>query len=108
MRLHFSELLSLISVIQLTIRRQQSESPIVVIISTLQQKKMIEKMTTSGTIRLLAAIRKQAVRDQKVYGKRTKMQKGDYISNKCYESAAHYLDVEVPVIREVLGECFKD
>ena len=69
---------------------------------------MIERMTTKGTIRLLAAIRRQAIRDKKIYGRHKKKLKGDYISNKCFESAEHYLDVEVPVIREVLGECFKE
>ena len=69
---------------------------------------MIEKMTTSGTIRLLAAIRMQAVRDKKRFGKKVSRSSIDRISNKCYESATYYLDEELPVIREVLGECFKE
>ena len=83
-------------------------SALLAVISLTTKYKMIEKMTTKGTIRLLAAIRRQAVRDKKTYGRQKKKQKGDYISNKCFESAEYYLDVEVPVIREVLGECFKD
>ncbi len=69
---------------------------------------MIERMTTSGAIRLLAAIRRQAVRDKKNYGKRVLRGSIDRISNKCYESATYYLDEELPVIREVLGECFRE
>lgn len=84
-------------------------SALLAVISLTTKYKMIEKMTTKGTIRLLAAIRKQALMDVKRYGRqKRKSYKGDYVSTPCLESAEYYLDKELPVIREVLGECFKD
>ncbi len=83
-------------------------SALLAVTSLTTKYKMIEKMTTSGTIRLLSAIRKQAVRDKKFYGKKVSRGSIDRISNNCYESAMYYLDQELPVIREVLGECFKE
>lgn len=50
----------------------------------------------------------QAVRDKKRFDKKVSRSSIDRISNKCYESATYYLDEELPVIREVLGECFKE
>lgn len=84
------------------------QSALLAVTSLTTKYKMIEKMTTSGTIRLLSAIRKQAVRDRKYYGKSRLSNSGDYVSSKCLASAEYYLDVELPVIREVLGECFKE
>jgi hypothetical protein len=70
---------------------------------------MIDRLTKKGTIRLLAAIRRQALMDVRRYGRKSNdSHKGNYVSTPCLESAEYYLDVELPVIREVLGECFKD
>lgn len=63
---------------------------------------MIKHLSTKATIKLLAAVRRQAIKDRKRYGKNPE------VSRPCYESAVFYLENEVPVIREILGECFKD
>ena len=75
---------------------------------------MIEQLNRKGTLRLIFAIRKQAERDIRLYNKETaktsrKRRKGScFISSGSYKSAVNYLDVEFPVIREILGECFKE
>lgn len=54
-------------------------------------------------------MRQQAERDVKCYGKKKASKAGSaFISQNSYETARYYLDVELPVIREVLGESFKD
>ena len=67
---------------------------------------MVERLSTRGTLRLLVAIRRQASKDIKDYGKKCN-KRGDYVSESCYENAVHYIDVELPVIREVISESFK-
>jgi len=73
-------------------------------------KLMIKKLDTRGTIRLLAAIKEQAESDARNYGtKAAKNSRGSsYIGKHCYMSARKYLDEELPVIREVLGESFRE
>ena len=70
---------------------------------------MIEHLNKKGTLRLIFAMRQQAERDVKCYGKKKASKAGSaFISQNSYETARYYLDVELPVIREVLGESFKD
>ena len=69
---------------------------------------MIERMSTKGTIRLLSAMKRLAISDKKRYGRKSTSKGGDYININCYESAVYFLDEQLPVIREVLGESFKD
>ena len=67
---------------------------------------MIERMTTKGTLMLLVAIKRQAKSDIKRFGKDIKTR--DRITSKCYQSAVNYINVELPAIREVLGDSFKE
>ena len=71
---------------------------------------MIERLNKKGTLFLLRAIRKQAESDVKRYGtKSAKSSRGSsYIGKKTYESALNYLNVELPAIKEVLSESFKE
>lgn len=68
---------------------------------------MIEQLNRKGTVRLIVAIHNQAKRDIKLYGKKRR-RGSDYISFPCYSSALNYLDVEFPVVREILTESFKE
>ena len=71
---------------------------------------MIERLNKKGTLFLLRAIRKQADSDVKRYD--TKSAKGgrgsSYRGKQTYESALNYLNVELPAIKEVLSESFKE
>ena len=71
---------------------------------------MIERLNKKGTLFLLRAIRKQAESDIKRYGtKSAKSARGSsYIGKQTYESALNYLNVELPAIKEVLSESFKE
>ena len=71
---------------------------------------MIEWLNKKGTLFLLRAIRKQAESDVKRYGtKSAKSSRGSsYIGKQTYESALNYLNVELPAIKEVLSESFKE
>lgn len=71
---------------------------------------MIERLNKKGTLFLLRAIQKQAESDVKRYGtKAAKSLSGSYyIGKKTYESALNYLNVELPAIKEVLSESFKE
>lgn len=71
---------------------------------------MIERLNKKGTLFLLRAIRKQAESDVKRYGtKSAKSSRGSsYIGKQIYESALNYLNVELPAIKEVLSESFKE
>lgn len=71
---------------------------------------MIERLNKKGTLFLLRAIRKQAESDVKRYGtKSAKSSRGSYyIGKQTYESALNYLNVELPAIKEVLSESFKE
>lgn len=60
---------------------------------------MIERLEKKATIRLLAAICKLAESDVRAYAGRNR---------RLYESAVRYLTEELPVIREVLAEIFKE
>lgn len=68
---------------------------------------MIEILNKPGTLKLIVAMKDQAERDIRLYGKRRR-RGSDRVSESCYESAVNYLNVEFPVIREILGECFKE
>lgn len=67
---------------------------------------MIEKLNRKGTVRLLAAMTKLAESDVRQYGK--KAEKVGLQAQRIYESACSYLKNELPAIREVMGECFKE
>lgn len=71
---------------------------------------MIKRLNKKGTLFLLRAIRKQAESDVKRYGtKAAKSSRGSsYIEKQIYESALNYLKVELPTIKEVLSESFKE
>jgi len=69
---------------------------------------MIERMTTKGTIRLLDEMKKQAVSDKKRYDRQTARKGRTYINKNMYDSAVYFLDEQLPVIREILGQSFKD
>ena len=71
---------------------------------------MIERLNKKGTLFLLRAIRKQAESDVKRYGKKAakSLRGSSYIGKKTYESALNYLNVELPAIKEVLSESFKE
>lgn len=71
---------------------------------------MIERLNKKGTLFLLRAIRKQAESDVKRYGtKSAKSLRGSsYIGKQTYESALNYLNEELPAIKEVLSESFKE
>ncbi len=68
---------------------------------------MIKKLDKKATIRLLVAIKIQAERDIKQYEKREQLH-SEYVGKSKYQSACNYLKEELPVVREILGECFRD
>lgn len=55
-------------------------------------------------------MRRQAERDIKCYGsKRFLNTRGsDYVGKRTYESALNYLNVELPAIKEVISDSFKE
>ncbi len=71
---------------------------------------MIERLTKRGTLFLLRAIRQQAESDVKRYGTKAakSSRSSSYIGKQTYESALNYLNVELPTIKEVLNESFKE
>ena len=69
---------------------------------------MIERMTTSGTIRLLEEMKKLAVSDKKRYDRQKNRNGKIYVNKNMYDSAVYILDEQLPVIREILGQSFKD
>lgn len=71
-------------------------------------KPMIQRLNKKATIRLLVAIKSQAETDINLYKTRRPKRGSDYISNRCYASAQNYLEIELPVIREILAESFKE
>ena len=83
-------------------------SALLAVIFSTTKYKTIEKMTTKGTIRLLGEMKRLAISDKKRYGKKATKKGSSYISIKTYESAVFFLDEQLPVIREILGESFKD
>ena len=69
---------------------------------------MIERLDKKATIRLLVAIAYQAKRDKRRFEKkRGKLNGGNYISSKSYESACHYIEEEIPVVQEILSEALR-
>ena len=71
-------------------------------------KMTFEHLDKRGTMRLILAIQNQAARDIRLYGHQKAKSGSDFVSKRCYISALNYMDVELPAIREALGECFKD
>ena len=71
---------------------------------------MIERLNKKGTIRLLVAIKNLAESDVKRYGTHgaASTRGSAYVSSNSYKSARLYLEEELPVIREVLGDSFKE
>ena len=68
---------------------------------------MIERMTTSGTIMLLDEMKKLAVSDKKRYDRQMSRNGKIYVNKNMYDSAVYFLDEQLPVIREILGQSFK-
>lgn len=71
---------------------------------------MIERLDKKATIKLLAAMKFQAESDIRLYSKKAaKRRKGSRYIEKCiYESAVYYLNVELPDIKEVISESFRE
>ena len=71
---------------------------------------MIERLDKKATIKLLAAMKFQAESDIRLYSKKVaKRRKGSrYIGKRIYESAVYYLNVELPDIKEVISESFRE
>lgn len=70
---------------------------------------MINRMDCKGTLRLLVAMRRQAERDIKCYTANVRNTRGsDYVGKRTYESALNYLNVELPAIKEVISDSFKE
>ena len=72
------------------------------------KKMTFERLNKKGTLKLLIAMQNQAKRDIRLYGHQKAKCGSDFVSRRCYISALNYMDVELPAIREALGECFKD
>ena len=63
---------------------------------------MIESLSKRATIRLVVGMKIQAERDLAQYGKPWSSG-GCYVSSKVRDSAAHFLEEDFPVIKEILS-----
>lgn len=71
-----------------------------------RETKMIEKLSTVGTLGLLRAMTDLAYSDIKRYGIRNNC--GDYVGKKTYENAKAYLEEDYPVIQKILQITFRE
>lgn len=80
------------------------------IILIIKYKPMIERMNKKGTLLLLLAMKELAESDVRRYGTKAASTTcgSNYVSKRCYISARNYLDEELPVILEVLGDSFRE
>lgn len=64
-------------------------------------------MNKKGTLILIKAMRQKAESDIRRYSN-VANNNGDYVGKKSYESALYFLNVEFPVIKEIISESFKE
>ena len=69
---------------------------------------MIKSLSRKATIRLINGIKNQAERDIEQFGKTWSSTGGGYVSLAARDSAVHFLNEDLPVIKEILTGSIKE